>query len=130
MAYYFGIDTSNYTTSAAVYDTDTRAVTQVKKLLTVRPGERGLRQSDAVFQHTRQLPELTEQLFSQNTYHLSAVGVSAFPRRQEGSYMPCFLVGEGTAGPWRLPADCRFTGSPIRRDTSQRHSIPADGWIC
>ena len=48
MAYYFGIDTSNYTTSAAVYDTDTRAVTQVKKLLTVRPGERGLRQSDAV----------------------------------------------------------------------------------
>ena len=44
MAYYFGIDTSNYTTSAAIYDTDTRAVTQVKKLLTVRPGERGLRQ--------------------------------------------------------------------------------------
>ena len=38
MAYYFGIDTSNYTTSVAVYDTDTRAVTQVKKLLTVRPG--------------------------------------------------------------------------------------------
>ena len=37
MAYYFGIDTSNYTTSAAVYDTDTRAVTQVKKPLTVRP---------------------------------------------------------------------------------------------
>ena len=57
MAHYFGIDTSNYTTSAAVYDTETHTVTQVKKLLTVRPGERGLRQSDAVFQHTRQLPE-------------------------------------------------------------------------
>ena len=56
MAYYFGIDTSNYTTSAAVYDTDTRAVTQVKKLLTVRPGERGLRQlrlGEAVARVTR-----------------------------------------------------------------------------
>lgn len=49
MAYYFGIDTSNYTTSAAVYDTDTRAVTQVKKLLTVRPGERGLRRVTRFF---------------------------------------------------------------------------------
>ena len=36
MAYYFGIDTSNYTTSAAVYDSESRTVTQVKKLLTVR----------------------------------------------------------------------------------------------
>lgn len=125
MAYYFGIDTSNYTTSAAVYDTDTRAVTQVKKLLTVRPGERGLRQSDAVFQHTRQLPELTEQLFSQNTYHLSAVGVSAFPRRQEGSYMPCFLVGEGTA---RTLAAA--SGLPLYRFSHQEGHIAAALYSC
>ena len=46
-----GIDTSNYTTSAAVLDGE--ALTQQKQLLEVRPGERGLRQSDALFQHTR-----------------------------------------------------------------------------
>ena len=120
MAYYFGIDTSNYTTSAAIYDTDTRAVTQVKKLLTVRPGERGLRQSDAVFQHTRQLPELTEQLFSQNTYHLSAVGVSAFPRRQEGSYMPCFLAGVNAAAAFALGK-----GIPLIHTTHQQGHIAA-----
>ena len=118
-----GLDTSNYTTSAAIYDTDTRAVTQVKKLLTVRPGERGLRQSDAVFQHTRQLPELTEQLFSQNTYHLSAVGVSAFPRRQEGSYMPCFLAGESQGR-----ALAAALGVPFFACSHQQGHLAAAAW--
>ena len=97
MAFYLGIDTSNYTTSAALYDLESGAVCHRKQLLAVRPGERGLRQSDAVFQHTRQLPKLIEDLFAQNTYPLAAVGVSAFPRRTKDSYMPCFLVGEGVA---------------------------------
>ena len=55
-----GIDTSNYTTSAAVLDGE--ALTQQKQLLEVRPGERGLRQSDALFQHTRNLPLLFDKL--------------------------------------------------------------------
>ncbi|MGI6744601.1 MAG: peptidase M22 [Acutalibacteraceae bacterium] len=96
MRYFLGIDTSNYTTSAAVYDKDSGKVTQLKKLLPVKEGERGLRQSDAVFHHTVQLPALLEELFS---YCPSpdCVAVSAMPERREGSYMPCFLVGEGAA---------------------------------
>ena len=56
MERYLGIDTSNYTTSLAVYDAETGAVVSQKQLLPVREGEMGLRQSDAVFHHTRQLP--------------------------------------------------------------------------
>lgn len=94
MALFLGIDTSNYTTSAAIYDSDTKTVTQQKKLLPVKPGEKGLRQSDAVFHHTVQLPEVLGKL---TLGTLSGIGVSTRPRGIEGSYMPCFLVGEGTA---------------------------------
>ncbi len=92
-----GIDTSNYTTSAAVYDPASDAVVQVKRLLTVRSGERGLRQSDALFQHTRALPELLEQLCGQAPAPYQAIGVSVRPRDAEGSYMPCFLAGVSAA---------------------------------
>ena len=51
-----GLDTSNYTTSSALFDTSDCTVKQVKKLLPVKKGELGLRQSDAVFHHTKQLP--------------------------------------------------------------------------
>lgn len=94
MAYFLGLDTSNYTTSAALYDSEAHTVVQAKKLLPVRPGEKGLRQSDAVFHHTVQLPEVLGQL---SLPALAAIGVSTRPRGIEGSYMPCFLVGEGTA---------------------------------
>ncbi|MEE0980641.1 MAG: peptidase M22, partial [Acutalibacteraceae bacterium] len=63
MAYYLGIDTSNYTTSCAVYDDVSDTVVQKKKLLPVKQGELGLRQSDAVFHHTVQLPDLIKELF-------------------------------------------------------------------
>lgn len=94
---YLGIDTSNYTTSAALYDTDTNTVLQKKKLLPVKTGEKGLRQRDAVFHHTVQLPPLLTELFSECAVKPQSVGVSVFPRRQEGSYMPCFLVGKAVA---------------------------------
>ena len=84
-----GIDTSNYTTSTALLDGE--ALTQQKQLLEVRPGERGLRQSDALFQHTRNLPLLFEKL--PPLERVTAVGVSTRPRNVEGSYMPCFLAG-------------------------------------
>lgn len=89
---YLGIDTSNYTTSVAVFDGEN--IVQYKKLLSVKQGEKGLRQSEAVFQHTVNLPKLVAQLEFDN---IEAVGVSASPRSVEGSYMPCFLVGEGVA---------------------------------
>ncbi|MDE6833421.1 MAG: peptidase M22, partial [Ruminococcus sp.] len=96
MAEFLGIDTSNYTTSVAVYDNDNNKIYQSKKLLPVKSGSAGLRQSDAVFHHTRQLPEMMEELFSVHPVeNLKGVSVSVRPRNTEGSYMPCFLCGEG-----------------------------------
>lgn len=99
------IDTSNYTTSAACSTPDRGYVSggflirQKKQLLTVREGERGLRQSDALFAHTCNLPPITEELLQSlpEDSYLAAVGYSSSPRRLEGSYMPCFLAGEATA---------------------------------
>lgn len=91
--YILGIDTSNYTTSLALID-ENKEVIQRKKLLPVKKGEVGLRQSDAVFHHTQQLYALYEDLVKDiDTSQIKAVGVSARPRPVEGSYMPCFTVG-------------------------------------
>lgn len=92
-----GIDTSNYTTSAALYDTDSGEIIQEKLLLPVKSGELGLRQSDAVFHHTKQLPIVIGRLFDGTAEVPDAVGVSVRPRNIDGSYMPCFLCGEGLA---------------------------------
>ena len=55
MGVFLGIDTSNYTTSLSLYDPDTNQVEMEKRLLPVKPGQCGLRQSDAVFLHVKQL---------------------------------------------------------------------------
>ena len=87
-----GIDTSNYTTSIAFYD-GFQGVNE-SRLLPVRQGELGLRQSDAVFAHIKSLPELSGRLFSHlQGANISAIAVSTRPRAVEGSYMPCFMVG-------------------------------------
>ncbi len=96
MALVLGIDTSNYTTSAAIFDTDTNTVQQAKKLLPVKSGDCGIRQSDAVFHHTKQLPDIISSL-SFTGRKIDAVSVSATPRECEGSYMPCFLAGVSVA---------------------------------
>ena len=87
-----GLDTSNYTTSAAVFDGE-RGRNQ-GRLLEVHPGELGLRQSDALFQHVKHLPEVVEALLGEEGLGtVQAVGASTRPRAVEGSYMPCFLAG-------------------------------------
>ena len=86
---FLGIDTSNYTSSLALVR-DGQVEKNLKLPLTVEKGERGLRQSEAVFAHIKNLPLLFETLGS---YTPSAVGVSTKPRDVEGSYMPCFLAG-------------------------------------
>ena len=88
-----GLDTSNYTTSAAVFDgVEGR---NAGKLLEVKPGELGLRQSEALFQHVKALPERMAELREAGWLaHLAAVAASTRPRAVEGSYMPCFLAGE------------------------------------
>lgn len=96
MSIYIGIDTSNYTTSVAALDGD--AACSLRRLLPVQAGQRGLRQSDAVFQHMKQMPDLIEELAGQVCLQSTkAVGVSVRPRNVEGSYMPVFLAGEGFA---------------------------------
>ncbi len=99
MSLYLGIDTSNYTTSAAVYSTGDKSVIQQKLPLPVKSGERGLRQSDAVFHHVSQLPDVINSLRSRigDFEGIAAVGASTRPRNAEGSYMPCFKVGHGAA---------------------------------
>ena len=95
---FVGVDTSNYTTSIGIVDTAGNIIANIKKLLPVSSGECGLRQSDAVFAHIKNLPEVLEEahkvLLSRE---ILAIGFSSRPRNVDGSYMPCFLCGVNTA---------------------------------
>ena len=89
-------DTSNYTTSVAVFDGN--GGKNASRLLDVAPGALGLRQSDALFAHVKRLPELADRLFyDMGAFIPDAVGASTRPRAVEGSYMPCFLAGQAQA---------------------------------
>ena len=91
---YLGVDTSNYTTSVACVSKE-GIVFERRTMLSVALGERGLRQSDAVFQHVRNLPPLLDALFaSVERESIQAVGVSAKPTSAQESYMPVFLAGK------------------------------------
>ena len=117
-----GIDTSNYTTSIAFYDGI--GGENCSKLLPVKQGELGLRQSDAVFAHIKSLPELSGRLFSHiQAANITAVGVSTRPRAVEGSYMPCFLVGYSHA---RLLADA--LNVPLVEVSHQQGHVAASLW--
>ena len=89
---FLGVDTSNYTTSLCISDGE-RVIAEARRLLPVKEGELGLRQSDAVFAHVKQLGGIVKELFDGKKYDIDAVGVSTRPRDIDGSYMPCFLVG-------------------------------------
>ena len=87
-----GFDTSNYTTSCATLDGD--VLKNCSRLLPVKEGELGLRQSEALFQHVKALPLLLETLAAEADLDgIQAVAASSRPRAVEGSYMPCFLEG-------------------------------------
>lgn len=97
---FIGIDTSNYTTSAAVCDEYGEILLNAKVPLPVREGERGLRQSDAVFHHVKNMPEAAgkvRQFLDGAVDSITAIGCSTVPRDSEGSYMPCFLAGLASA---------------------------------
>lgn len=83
MSEFLGIDTSNYTTSAAIYDDEKNKAVQEKMLLPVKSGECGLRQSDAVFHHTKQISSVLESLLK-NSETFKAIGVSDRPRNIDG----------------------------------------------
>ena len=117
-----GFDTSNYTTSIAFFDGNDGV--NCSRLLPVKQGELGLRQSDAVFSHTKSLPELSGRLFShvQNP-NVDVIGVSTRPRAVEGSYMPCFMVGYSHA---KLLADA--LGKPLVEVSHQQGHVAAALW--
>ena len=115
-------DTSNYTTSIAWFDGSTGE--NCSQLLPVREGELGLRQSDAVFHHTKSLPELSGRLFSHiGADEITAVGVSTRPRAVDGSYMPCFMVGYSHA---KLLADA--LGVSLVECSHQQGHVAASLW--
>ena len=117
-----GIDTSNYTTSIAFFDGT--GGENCSKLLPVKQGELGLRQSDAVFAHIKSLPELSGRLFSHiQPTSITAVGVSTRPRAVAGSYMPCFMVGYSHA---KLLADTMNV--PLIEVSHQQGHIAASLW--
>lgn len=97
---FLGIDTSNYTTSLALLSSEDKVLANYKKLLPVKDGSIGLRQSDAVFHHVQQLPELfmrCQEEFGNISDKIKGVGVSVRPRDLDDSYMPCFTVGRSFA---------------------------------
>lgn len=97
---FLGIDTSNYTTSTALCDENGTVLLNCKVPLPVADGARGLRQSDAVFHHVKNLPEtatVCRSTLDKISGCLTAVGCSCTPRDTEGSYMPCFLSGVAVA---------------------------------
>lgn len=97
-SYYIGIDSSNYRTSVALIDSDSRIIYEKAELLPVKQGERGLRQSTAFFMHSKELPGyISEMLRGVDKSEIKACGVSTRPRRVEGSYMPVFMAGENAA---------------------------------
>ena len=117
-----GFDTSNYTTSAALFGGGTAE--NRGKLLTVPEGALGLRQSDALFQHVKRLHLMAEQLRADGVMgKIAAVGASTRPREAEGSYMPCFLVGEGEGR-----ALAAAVGVPFYPCSHQQGHVAAAAW--
>ena len=94
---FLGIDTSCYTSSLALLSKEGELIDEKRKMLNVKTGECGLRQSEMVFQHTRNLPILFEELFSNNSTNLIAICASVKPRPLKNSYMPTFIVGTSFA---------------------------------
>ena len=101
---FIGIDTSCYTTSVAAVDECGSIISDRRRILSVPKGENGLRQSDGLFQHVRQLPDLYRQLlfdcrskYGNEPFEIKEVAVSSKPRSNQDSYMPVFLAGKAFA---------------------------------
>jgi len=121
-----GVDTSNYTTSVCAVDAiDGRMVAEARRLLRVPSGERGLRQSDAAFQHVRHFPEVMAELLDRMAaqgvrpaWH--RVAVSVRPRPWASSYMPVFQTGLAVAA-----SLAQSLGVPLTRTSHQEGHLAA-----
>lgn len=124
MGFFLGFDTSNYTTSAAIYDDVRNVVFTHRRLLDVEHGSIGLRQRDAVFIHTQRIPEVVEELIRKaGPVSLTACAASERPREVDGSYMPCFLVGVSHAN-----VMATALGIPYFAFSHQQGHLAAGAW--
>ena len=115
-----GLDTSNYRTSVAVVSEEGRVLLNYRELLPVPAGERGLRQSEAVFAHIRQLSAAEKALRQITEGPVAAVAASTAPRDGADSYMPVFMAGASFG---RLTAAA--LGVPFIGTTHQRGHLAA-----
>ena len=115
-----GLDTSNYRTSVALVSETGEILLNYRKLLPVPPGERGLRQNEAVFAHLRQLSAAEDQLRRAAGGTVAAVAASTAPRDGTDSYMPVFMAGASFG---RLTAAA--LGVPFVGTTHQRGHLSA-----
>ena len=94
---YLGIDTSCYTTSVFFMNRKGEAAAEARRILKVKPGGCGLQQSEMLYQHIRNLPDLMEQIMGEHDFSIKGIGVSFRPRPLADSYMPVFLAGQSFA---------------------------------
>ena len=120
---YLGIDTSCYTTSLFFMDRQGNKAAEARRILKVKPGGCGLQQSEMLYQHIRNLPELMEEAAQGHTFSVLGIGVSARPRPREDSYMPAFLAGLGFAR--SLAA---LYGIPLWQISHQENHLEAARW--
>lgn len=123
MKLYLGIDTSCYTTSLALIDSEGNLFSQARKLLSVPVGGRGLAQNEAIFQHVTNLPGLMDQLLKSGHVRPAGVISSVRPRPVQGSYMPVFRVAESYGR-----SIASLFGVPFLATTHQEGHIAAGIW--
>jgi N6-L-threonylcarbamoyladenine synthase len=123
MSAVLGIDTSCYTTSCALIDAEGRVLADVRRLLQVPAGDNGLRQSEAVFSHIRQLPGVIAEAMDMGGHPgLFVLCASNRPMDDKDSYMPVFQAGVSHAA-----AIAAASGLPCFFTTHQRGHFAAAG---
>ena len=95
MSVVLGLDTSNYRSSLAAVSLEGEILLNRLELLPIEQGKRGLRQSDALYLHLKQLKGMDAALREAlGGRRIVAVAASAAPRSRPDSYMPVFEAGE------------------------------------
>ena len=116
-----GIDTSCYTTSIAAISLDKNIILNEKIILKVKKDNKGLRQSEAVFQHVNNMGEISQSINEKlRKYNVIGVCVSTKPRPVDNSYMPVFSVGYNFAKLLSSINNC-----PLYETTHQENHIEA-----
>lgn len=116
-----GIDTSCYTTSIAAISLDRDLIYNEKIMLEVKENSKGLRQSEAVFQHVNNLGKISDKINKlMESYNVCAICVSQKPRPVKDSYMPVFTVGYNFSKMLGSMISC-----PVYETTHQENHIEA-----